>query len=411
MNEEKQPLENFPGKEQLENSLQKLEKDVATMRLERDKAVQQLNRLKQHLLEKESEDSEKMDQDSKLIEELREINDHQRAQIMNLERAVKQAIANHEETKGLNTNEVQKSKETINELTRKVSSCMSTIEAKNVEILNLQTALGQYYAEIEAKEQLGEELLAAKEECARLSDLVKNAYQQTEMAKRENEELSTKLSQLEKALLEGKNRVKKLEEDNEKLRRALEQSMTRLNRMSMDSDNNVDRRIVIKLLVTYFQRNHSKEVLDLIVRMLGFSDEDKQRIGVAQQGARKGVVRGVLGFPGRLVGGMLGGGGSGESSSDVASENQNFADLWVDFLLKETEQRERRESEAAPKESKGDQSRGSPGNGMSTTDQNHGPMFSHGNFQRSEHSDSEFSTVPLTSSESSSQFSRMPMRF
>ena len=36
------------------------------------------------------------------------------------------------------------------------------------------------------------------------------------------------------------------------------------------------------------------------------SDEDKQRIGVAQLGG-KGVVRGVLGLPGRLVGGILGG--------------------------------------------------------------------------------------------------------
>lgn len=42
-------------------------------------------------------------------------------------------------------------------------------------------------------------------------------------------------------LTDGKNRVKKLEEDNEKLRRALEQSMSRLNRMSVDSDFLVDR--------------------------------------------------------------------------------------------------------------------------------------------------------------------------
>lgn len=40
---------------------------------------------------------------------------------------------------------------------------------------------------------------------------------------------------------EGKSRVNKLEEDNMKLRRALEQSMIRLNRMSMDSDYFVDR--------------------------------------------------------------------------------------------------------------------------------------------------------------------------
>lgn len=50
-----------------------------------------------------------------------------------------------------------------------------------------------------------------------------------------------KLSQTERMLAEGKARVNKLEEDNGKLRRALEQSMTRLNRMSMDSDYLVDR--------------------------------------------------------------------------------------------------------------------------------------------------------------------------
>lgn len=69
------------------------------------------------------------------------------------------------------------------------------------------------------------------------------------------------------------------------------------------------------------------QVLDLMVRMLGFSDEDKQRIGVAQQGAGKGVVRGVLGLPGRLVGGILGG-SSAEAQSNMASENQvNFFNL------------------------------------------------------------------------------------
>lgn len=58
-----------------------------------------------------------------------------------------------------------------------------------------------------------------------------------------------------------------------------------------------------------------------MVRMLGFSEEDKQRIGGAQQGAGKGVVRGVLGLPGRLVGGILGG-SSPESPAHLPSENQ-----------------------------------------------------------------------------------------
>ena len=57
----------------------------------------------------------------------------------------------------------------------------------------------------------------------------------------EREEILAKLSQSEKVQSEWRSRVSKLEEDNAKLRRALEQSMTRLNRMSVDSDFLVDR--------------------------------------------------------------------------------------------------------------------------------------------------------------------------
>ncbi|XVF73109.1 hypothetical protein PTKIN_Ptkin12aG0175100 [Pterospermum kingtungense] len=413
----------FPGKKEMELSLQKLEKDLKETCCERDKALQELARLKQHLLEKESEESEKMDEDSKIIEELRENNEYQRAQIARLEKALKLAMANQEEVKMMNNNEIQKSKEIIDDLNKKLANCIRTIDAKNAELLNLQTALGQYYAEIEAKEHLERDLALAREESAKLSGLLKGADECVELSKKEKEEILAKLSQAEGAIAEGKTRVNKLEEDNGKLRRALEQSMTRLNRMSMDSDYLVDRRIVIKLLVTYFQRNHSKEVLDLMVRMLGFSDEDKQRIGIAQQGSGKGVVRGVLGLPGRLVGGILGG-SSTDVHANMASDNQSIADLWVDFLLKETEEREKREmaedangskernpNAAVPGPSVSDQRTTSTASGLSRSSfsqsQNTSPVPSRGDFRQFEHSDSEFSTVPLTSSESSGRLSRL----
>ncbi|WCJ22686.1 golgin candidate 4 [Euphorbia peplus] len=416
--------ENFPGKEELELSLQKLEKDLKEMRHERDKALQQLTRLKQHLLEKESEDSEKMDEDSKVIEELRTNNEYQRAQIFKLEKALKQAVAYQEEAKMTNHNEIQKSKEIIDDLNKKLANCMITIDSKNVELLNLQTALGQYFAEIEAKEHLEQNLALAREEAAKLSDLLKHAEQGKEALTREKEEIMAKLSQSDRTVAEVKNRVNKLEEDNAKLRRVLEQSMSRLNRMSVDSDFLVDRRIVIKLLVTYFQRNHSKEVLDLMVRMLGFSDEDKSRIGLAQQGSR-GVVRGVFGLPGRLVGGILGG---GSADANATSENQSFADLWVDFLLKENIEKERMGSAEDASTREEDSQGRSPISGAVSTPPppvpntaGTGPSFSRptfsptqsynslpvqGNSRPSEHPDSEFSTVPLTSSDSISRMSR-----
>ncbi|KAL6126246.1 hypothetical protein ACLB2K_074297 [Fragaria x ananassa] len=407
-----EPSESFPGKEEMELSLHKIDSELKVARQERDKALQELKRLKQHLLEKESEESEKMDEDSKIIEELRQANEHLKAQILHLEKALKKAIASQEDVKMINNNELQKSKELIDDLNKRLESCMSTIDAKNIELLNLQTALGQYYAEIEAKEHLEGDLARVREESARLSRLLKDADHQAEVSKAEKEEILSKLSQAEKIVLDWKSRVNKLEEDNSKLRRAVEQSMTRLNRMSIDSDFLVDRRIVIKLLVTYFQRNHSKEVLDLMTRMLGFTDEDKQRIGVAQGG--KGVVRGVLGLPGRLVGGILGGNSAGGSAS-AASDNHSFADLWVDFLLKETEERERRESADDSGQSQEDAYKRNPlepGHKPSTTGsatdfsrtnlspiQNSNLSPYPNNFRQPEPSDSEFSTVPLTSSE------------
>ncbi|KAG2725407.1 hypothetical protein I3760_01G064400 [Carya illinoinensis] len=260
LNEKDYSSGSFPGKEQMEQSLEKLDKDLKETRQERDKALQQLARLKQHLLEKESEESEKMDEDSKIIEQLRENNEYQKAQILHLEKALKQATASQEEIKTINNHEIQKSKEIIDDLNKKLANRLATIDAKNVELLNLQTALGQYYAEIEAKEHLEGDLAWAREESAKLSKLLKDADQRAEVLKGEKDEILATISQSERTLAEWKSRVNKLEEDNAKLRRALEQSMTRLNRMSIDSDFLVDRRIVIKLLVTYFQRNHSKEV-------------------------------------------------------------------------------------------------------------------------------------------------------
>lgn len=70
---------------------------------------------------------------------------------------------------------------------------------------------------------------------------LQDADQREEVSKGEKEEILAKLSQAEKTLAEWKIRVNKLEEDNAKLRRAVEQSMTRLNRMSVDSDYLVDR--------------------------------------------------------------------------------------------------------------------------------------------------------------------------
>ncbi|GFY85400.1 P-loop containing nucleoside triphosphate hydrolases superfamily protein [Actinidia rufa] len=191
----------------------------------------------------------------------------------------------------------------------------------------------------EAQEHLDGDLKHAREESAKLADLYKgeDAHQQGEISRKEKEDTLEKLSQADRTLTERRNRVNKLEEDNRKLRRAFEQNMSRINRMSLDSDFLVDRAGTTfhwSSVDLNMQRPHycylassplttfsitCMDVLDLMACMLGFSDEDKQRIGGAQQGTGKGVVHSILGLPGRLVGGILGG-GSAEANANMASE-------------------------------------------------------------------------------------------
>lgn len=55
------------------------------------------------------------------------------------------------------------------------------------------------------------------------------------------------------------------------LRRALNESMRRVASLSGEGNVQVDRRIVVKLLVTFFEKGQSQEVLQLMGRILGFT--------------------------------------------------------------------------------------------------------------------------------------------
>ena len=55
------------------------------------------------------------------------------------------------------------------------------------------------------------------------------------------------------------------------LRRACAEGAKRLSLLSSDSGSQVDRRIVVKLLTTFFERGQSPDILNLMTRMLGFT--------------------------------------------------------------------------------------------------------------------------------------------
>ena len=55
------------------------------------------------------------------------------------------------------------------------------------------------------------------------------------------------------------------------LRRSLQESMRRMSALASEGSAQVDRRIVVKLLTTYFEKGHSAEVLQVMARMLSFT--------------------------------------------------------------------------------------------------------------------------------------------
>lgn len=62
----------------------------------------------------------------------------------------------------------------------------------------------------------------------------------------------------------------------------MQQTMARIKTFSSD-ENLVDRRIVNKLLVTYLERKASAEVLNLMIKMLGFTDEQRRLVLESQR--------------------------------------------------------------------------------------------------------------------------------
>ncbi|XP_024369261.1 uncharacterized protein [Physcomitrium patens] len=326
-------------------------KKMNEVSLERDKAFQNLGRLRQNLLDMESSTSEKMDNDNILIGDLETRLKSAEDCVGQLQRALSKAQNDLAQATRENDLRSKDSNEKIERLKQNLLTCSEALESKDTELANLQRALGQYYAESDAQERLESKHRTVRELNTTLTRDLKIAEGIIDLKSKELETVTKQLDSAKSQNIDLKSDLHKLQQEVQKLRAALEQSITSLNRMSSDSDFYVDRRIVIKLLVTYFQRHHSKEVLDLMVRMLGFSEEDKRRVGLAQQNARSGgMVRGVFGVPSRIVGGILGSSDSDTSSLAAPGENSSFADMWIDFLLKESQERERREREGGTSE-------------------------------------------------------------
>jgi capsule polysaccharide export protein KpsE/RkpR len=95
--------------------------------------------------------SEKMDQDREQIAELKARTEVSESLVVQLQQALNQAHTELAEVTKSSADGLQQSSKEILVLKQKLASCIAALDSKDIELSNLQSALGQYYAESEAQ--------------------------------------------------------------------------------------------------------------------------------------------------------------------------------------------------------------------------------------------------------------------
>ncbi len=140
------------------------------------------------------------------------------------------------------------------------------------------------------------------------------------------------------ALLQRKFEID-LSNEKKKMQKQLNEALNQLGETKGDV---VDRPLVTNLIVNYFERNRSREVLGLIARILLFTDEQKENVGLKVPPTSK-IISSLFNT---IItgGGMIAPTDSSDPLRQHATpskpkvEGNNLAELWVNFLIAESEQ-------------------------------------------------------------------------
>jgi hypothetical protein len=95
------------------------------------------------------------------------------------------------------------------------------------------------------------------------------------------------------------------------------------------SETVLDKQLAAELVVSYLESDKKHEVIQLMSRMMGFSEQQKQRAGIFSDGH---VV-----IPGNGGGGLFSSifGGQSATAQNGGTEDKNIDELWTNFLIDE----------------------------------------------------------------------------
>ncbi|ETO31182.1 hypothetical protein RFI_05938 [Reticulomyxa filosa] len=304
----------------LEAELKNKEKQIQVLHAQKEDLMQQLHSKIQSDVTETSVASEKV---KELLEEIAASKNEHETLRLSLDQHREDLLEKEEEIASLNRtinslklelNALAGLEQDFTALQGKCKHMASELETKTVAFNNLQLAYNNLQVQFHKLEEIQKnEKLAAENNkmFVYLLNLFHHLYfNKYESATKQLAEVRTKLTHSQKYIL-------RLENENSTLRNGLQKTINKLKAFS-SNENQVDRRLVNKLLVTFFERLHNngdtQEVIQLMGNILNFSEEEKRNV-------------------------ML----ENETNANVnkikdGKDTKNLADLWVEFLLTEMDE-------------------------------------------------------------------------
>eukprot|EP01025_Chloroclados_australasicus_P000038 TRINITY_DN10016_c0_g1_i1.p1 TRINITY_DN10016_c0_g1~~TRINITY_DN10016_c0_g1_i1.p1 ORF type:complete len:964 (-),score=162.60 TRINITY_DN10016_c0_g1_i1:635-3526(-) len=295
---------------QLEAEVVRLQAEIGEVNEDRDRVKLQLNKLKSQLIQRQEAEEEastwRIEQE--VNQAVNAVKQEYQSQINELERKLKDAESQL----------IQRSNSSL-EVEEQLHSLKSTLAARNTELQNLQAALGELSYESEAATKLRHEVFTQQSRCRSLESQVDSLASQLRESEENLSQANQAAEQAIKTSQESQSQISQLSKECQNLRRALEESSKRMHALSSSQGSMVDRRIVAKLLTTFFERKQSKEVMELMAKMLDFDQEQRRRVGLDRGGGMLGSIF-----------------GRGEGGQQLQrTESDSFANQWADFLLQQ----------------------------------------------------------------------------
>ena len=101
------------------------------------------------------------------------------------------------------------------------------------------------------------------------------------------------------------------------------------------------------MFLAYLERDKAEDVLDLLAKMLGFSDKQKTRMEALKRQKKRGVLGKIARAPVTIAAGAI---GVALEVTGATGENKEVpvADLWISFLEKAAEDNNDENKEPIP---------------------------------------------------------------